>query len=765
MELSRLYALLGLPFTLLLACSDSNNAANGPAGADAGANAGPPIYSYANGCHVLRSEDGHFLAANRAGDRYELAVTDASAASRFFMKASDLGTYLLYDQEGGYVLAEDGPLLRQVILQSDLLLLDDTYVSGAEWEISEAAQNPLRVRLRHRKTQAFLGQAGVAGAEADAIVFSVETATDCAQHPELTLDAEGKAKKTTFDDGELYGIVDSHSHILSNFGFGGGGIFHGSPFHRLGVEHALPDCDVFHGDKGRKDFFGYGFDSGSGGLDTQSLLSVITAGELAQDNHATDGYPTFSAWPNGPSSSTHQTQYYLWLERAFLAGLRLVVLHATTNQIICDFTAGQGLQKVRYACNDMVAVDRILEESHKMERYIDAQTGGPGKGFFRLVETPEQARKVIKAGKMAVVLGIETSNLFDCFSTPHEGAPTCDEAYIKEQLDEYYIRGVRVMFPVHKYDNAFTAGDGHKGFIELGNFINSGHWSNFVEDGCLTDVPPNFDRGNLSFKGLNMPRDKYDAPPPNDMSGFADQPVETLTPHLGLIQQGGQDGDFCQNAGMTQLGETLVREMMLRGMVIEVDHFPRRSYKRVFELLEEADYPAAGTHGSNYGGRLYALGGISKTGLGRCRDPQNKGTMTVDLGTRVALKVANGGHPSEGFGFDLNGFAGAPGPRFGDRAGCAQPQDNPVTYPFTSYAGDVTFTQPRLGDRRPDFNTEGLVHIGMLPELIQDARADAKSDADLEPLFRSAEGYLRMWEKAEARGKVLLRPRGSDAGP
>ena len=46
------------------------------------------------------------------------------------------------------------------------------------------------------------------------------------------------------------------------------------------------------------------------------------------------------------------------------------------------------------------------------------------------------------------------------------------QAKVKElaaQLDEYYARGVRVMFPVHKYDNAFTAGDGNKGFIELGN--------------------------------------------------------------------------------------------------------------------------------------------------------------------------------------------------------------------------------------------------------------------------------------------------------
>ncbi len=715
---------------------------------------GPDVHAFANSCRVLRDGEGRFVVATEAGQGFQLVDGDADAAARFFMKASDLATYLFYDQERGYLVAEDGPLLRQTVLQSDVLSLNDGYVSGAEWKLEVVGQNPERFRLLHRKTGDYLGAEGLVDQQGQALALSFEPALGCAEHPELSLDAEGDATKSTFDDGTLYGIVDTHSHILSNFGFGGGGIFHGAPFHRLGVEHALSDCDAFHGNMGRKDFFGYGFDSGSSGLDAQTLLSLLIAGQLPDDNHETAGYPGFTGWPNGPSSSTHQTQYYLWLQRAYLAGLRLVIQHATTNQIICDFTVGQGFQKVRYACNDMVAVDRIIAESYNMERYIDAQAGGPGKGFFRVVTTPERAREVIAQGKMAVVLGIETSNLFDCFSVPHDGAPTCDEAYIKQKLDEYYARGVRVLFPVHKYDNAFTAGDGHKGFIELGNFINSGHWSNFVED-CITDVPRNFDGGSLSFKGLNRPRDKYMSPPPNDMSRFAERPVRTLAPHLLRLQEGGQQGDFCQNAGMTELGERLLREMMLRGMVIEVDHFPRRSYKRAFEILEENDYPAAGTHGSNYSGRIYALGGVSKSGLGRCRDPERKGAMLDGLRERVELITKNGGYPAEGFGLDLNGFAGAPGPRFGERSECKAPQEDRVTYPFKSYAGDVTFTEPRLANRRPDFNTEGLVHIGMLAELIEDARRDAESEADLEPLFRSAEGYLRMWEKAEARAEAL----------
>jgi hypothetical protein len=59
--------------------------------------------------------------------------------------------------------------------------------------------------------------------------------------------------------------------------------------------------------------------------------------------------------------------------------------------------------------------------------------------------------------------------------------------------------------------------------------------------------------------------------------------------------------------------------------------------------------------------------------------------------------VAAGGYPGEGFGFDLNGFAGGPGPRFGPTPAASAEQTNPVTYPFTSYAGDVTFTEPTIG--------------------------------------------------------------------
>ena len=724
---------------------------------DAPPHEGP--YGFAHGCFAMDatdpgSDDTRWLVADASGEEFGFTARAAEDGSRFRLQPTDLGTYLFYDTDGGYLVAVDGQLERHTVLESDVSLTDDGFVSPAEWEILESPDDPDRLQLRHIATGEFLTRTGLDAEASRAAVVALYPQGGCAEFPELTLDAEGDVEPRAFEDGSLYGIADTHSHLLSNFAFGGGGVFHGAPFHRLGVEHALGDCSTYHGSDGRRDLFGWGFDEGDS-VDSDALLAAFLAGSTPGFNHDTAGYPEFTEWPNAHASATHQAQYYRWLERAYRAGLRLVVQHATSNEVICDFLVGLRAQSVRYSCNDMVAIDRILAETYNMERYIDAQMGGPGRGWFRIVTTPAEARAVIEEGKMAVILGIEVSNLFDCFVVPREGFPTCDEAFMIAQLDRYYDLGVRVMFPVHKYDNAFSAGDGSRSFIELGNFINSGHDSNFT-DVCDPAVNTVFDRGRVDFGGLNQPRAEYAGPPPHDLTGFSDDPIATLVPFLDQLQSPALEGDYCQNAGLTPLGEALIREMMRRSMIIEVDHFPRRSYTRVFELLEASDYPAAGTHGLTNDGRIYALGGVSKTGLGRCQDPTRPGAMADRLRQRVQLIVDNGGYPAEGFGFDLNGFAGAPGPRFGDDSGCSDPQTDPITYPFMSFAGDVTFTEPRVGNRTVDFNTEGFVHIGMLAELIEDARHDGVSDEDLEPLFRSAEAYIRMWERAEARSAALF---------
>ena len=748
--------LSGLLLAAVVGCSDGSNdipfsLADSPADDNA-------VFATANGCYAISPDGGaNAIAADATGLVQLVAYGAQDAYSRYLLRPTDLEKFLLYDDGNGYLVSDGESLSRQTFLASDtrrvdgVVVVEDRMQSEGEWHLSVAPSG--RFLLQHIKSGGYLTESAELGRQEKAAELTFIEESGCADFPELTLDASGEVTVTEFeDDDSVFGFVDAHSHLFTNLAFGGGGVYHGAPFHPLGVEHALPDCDLTHGEKGRRDFMG-GFSNGI--EDIGQLAVALFSAELPDDQHATEGYPDFVDWPD-LRSETHQVQYYKWIERAYMAGLRLMVQHATTQQTLCQLVVGIGAQPARFNCNDMVSVDRIIEATYELERYIDAMSGGPGQGWFRIVFSPAEAREEIKAGNLAVVLGIETSDLFDCFLVPFGEFSKCTEADVVAKLDEYYERGVRVLFPVHKMDNAFSAGDGDRQVSVVGNFAHTGHYANFIE--CpeeLLEFNGGFDRGDVDLGALNKPREVFDSAPPFDVSGLESEPLGTLFNYINLLEGPPLVGEYCQNHGLTDLGEFLMREMMKRGMIIEVDHFPRKSYKRAYDILEEYDYPAMGTHGRNYGGKLYELGGMSKSNLGRCQSATAQATMDDSFQARIQLMRDNGAFPAEGFAFDLNGFAGAPGPRFGERSNCADPQTNKITYPFKSYAGDVTLEQPVVGNRTLDFNTEGMVHLGLVAELIEDVRRDGVTDEELEPLFKSAEGYIRVWEKSERRAREM----------
>jgi hypothetical protein len=61
----------------------------------------------------------------------------------------------------------------------------------------------------------------------------------------------------------------------------------------------------------------------------------------------------------------------------------------------------------------------------------------------------------------------------------------------------------------------------------------------------------------------------------------------------------------------------------------------------------------------------------------------------------------------------------------------------------------LTFDRQVSGNRTFDLNKDGMAHYGMLADLMQDVRQ--RSGAEVyEAVMNSAEGYLQMWERAEA---------------
>ena len=102
--------------------------------------------------------------------------------------------------------------------------------------------------------------------------------------------------------------------------------------------------------------------------------------------------------------------------------MRLMVMSVNENRVLCELLADRTVD-----CNEMDGMRRGFHSIKELQDYVDAQAGGPGKGFFQIVTNPFEARQVINQGRMAVVLEIETSEPFDCRGWE---TVTCDKAQI-----------------------------------------------------------------------------------------------------------------------------------------------------------------------------------------------------------------------------------------------------------------------------------------------------------------------------------------------
>src|SRR3546814_6734106 len=146
-----------------------------------------------------------------------------------------------------------------------------------------------------------------------------------------------------------------------------------------------------------------------------AVLENLLSGGLPVEPHDTVGWPTFADWP-APGSLTHEQTYYRWLERAWRGGLRIMVNLLVENRVLCEIYP----LKLN-PCDEMASVRLQAQRLRELERYIDAQSGGPGEGGFRIVADPDKGRAVANQGNTAAVLGIGVSGPVGC--SPYLGVP------------------------------------------------------------------------------------------------------------------------------------------------------------------------------------------------------------------------------------------------------------------------------------------------------------------------------------------------------
>jgi microsomal dipeptidase-like Zn-dependent dipeptidase len=533
-------------------------------------------------------------------------------------------------------------------------------------------------------------------------LFTVVPDGACTGFPEADVGATGRPFRGTNRKGDVVGFADMHLHITANLR-AGGAVFSGEPFDPYGITEALGhDADV-HGANGSLDVTG----------------NLLRTG-LPFGTHDTHGWPTFAGWPVH-DTITHQQTYYVWLKRNWMAGERLVVAQTVEDQPICE------LEPVRtHSCDETAAVRLQVQSLRQLQAYVDAQAGGRGKGWFRLVYNPRQARSVIERGKLAVLIGIESSNLFGC--SERMDVPQCDRRDIDRGIRNARRLGVRTVFPMHWTDNAFGGaaleGGGRGTFINVLERFQTGH---YFRTGPCPEPGQGETMGSLSPFELNFLSTYFPAAKPIAQEAFPTYPP----------------GTQCNAKGLTPLGAYLIRRLMANHMLIEMDHMSEWGRETVLRMAKRRRYPLVSSH-TGTGGLwtpnqlrlIYRLGGMA--------------AARADTAPALAARIEElKGDRSRrhyfgvGLGTDTGGFSSLPGPRPDASAA-------PLTYPFRGLYCNVRFQREQSGSRSFDLNTDGVAHYGLIADLIADMQQHG-GGAAVRTLFRSAEAYLRMWELAQER--------------
>ena len=671
------------------------------------AQAGEDRYDLVHGCYGVRAvSDGDYLA--KAGNGYTALADTLDGAEPFRMQATDLGKYLLFGEAEDFLaISQADPLPPPV----GGIVSDDAPSGRADWTI-DGAPGAFTITNESESKALAVNASGnvvpVAPGQADSFAF--DQTTGCAEYPEVDLNVTGAP--TTGDPayGEVSGLVEGHMHHMA-FEFLGGKAHCGRPWHRFGAPYALKDC-VDHEPNG-----------------CAAVLENALYGNPARC-HDPVGWPTFADWPD-PKSLTHEQSYYRWLERSWRGGLRVFVNLLVENRQLCEIYPLK-----QNDCNEMKSVELQAKRMQQLQDYIDAQSGGPGEGWFRIVRSPFEARRVINEGKLAVITGMEVSEPFNCRVIQINAStrvPQCDKADITHWLDRLRELGVRQLEIVNKFDNALTGVAGDNGttgtIVNGGNFLaTQSFWR--LEDNC--EDPDNHDHAPTS------------APAPHN----DDQIIAN-----GIEQFGGvlpaypayDDPPLCNEIGLTALGRFAVQEIMKRKMVFDPDHMSVLARDEAMKIVEAERYSGVISSHSwsteNTLPRIYKLGGMITPYAGSSESFVHQWTHLQAVKDELGRQ-----YYGVGYGADMNGFGSQGLPRGAD-------VPNPVTYPFQSFDGNVTIDKQTSGQRVYDINADGVAHYGLYPDWIEDLRMIA-GDQIVEDLGRGAEAYLQMWERADGIDRV-----------
>lgn len=403
-------------------------------------------------------------------------------------------------------------------------------------------------------------------------------------------------------------------------------------------------------------------------------------------NHCVPKNLPFPTWKD----LAHQQVWIEDLKKAHEGGLSLMVMSAVHSYILCKVLPDS--RKDFDTCEDKDNLLRQLKAANELIKKHD---------WIEIALSPEHAKKIIAENKLAVVLSIEASNLFD------------DKNWEKE-FQDYYDQGMRTLQFVHQFDNKLSGAAIHKPPLKFAHYLRN--WLRYNK-----------------WEGFDSEKKSYP-------TIFGEREVEL------------------NKKGLTPFGKDFVKFLVKKGVTIDFAHMSEKTMREVSSILRKYDYPHYVSHGHFRDVMKDGLGKFEKSSSLETLEELKAvnglfGIRTITFGTHhfdeniqnncdgSSLSLAQMYQFGEmhkvnmALGSDFNGFISQSRPRFSkdDEDYCAKQKVK------------------KLGK---NFDYTGLGKVSQLPDLIDDLH---NIGVDTENLEQSAARYIDIWERSQIASQKLLK--------
>lgn len=552
----------------------------------------------------------------------------------------------------------------------------------------------------------------------------------------------------------LTGWVDLHTHPLSNVGFGGKLLYGGVDVGAL--LPADPDCNA--NVRATSMLQALGHDRSTHGAwdpfnnpcgDSIRYLvihAVQNLNQAADESSDANGAPDFKEWPVW-NDLTHQKMWVDWIRRAHQFGLSVMVALAVNSKTLADATSGP----CDYPTDDRNSATLQLAE---IKGFVNRHTD-----FMEIALTADDLARIVKAGKLAVVLGVEVDNMGDLNAVPQPPS----HAQITAEIDKLYSQGVRYIFPVHLLDNPLGGTATYQDIFNFATFREDGHYWNLV----CAPTP------DIASEAINYHFSSPSSILVDLLNIAAGVKLHTSFPDPPTYACASSEGPGQTNQlGLSDEGKFAIKEMMRRGMIIDIDHMSDLSKKDAIGIATNdvnGHYPLNSGHAGLRGffpmsghtpdkkeinersmsaaqykaiAQLHGMAGVGSGNLDAFQwaEMYEQVIQAMQLGAPAGLTV------SAGFGTDTDGFAPGMPPRCNPPINPADPGSK-CAAALGKVKYDVSF--PMSG--KWNYNNVGVAHYGMIPDFLRDVKDSPSEQRSqiLKNISQGAEYFYQTWKICE----------------